>query len=118
MADSPHGWGYLGTFSGKTAGVAGSVQVRIDNSTITGDSGFVYDTTTGIVTIAKGLVVAGRPVGSGNMNTVPDDVTQAYQANSLNVIYTDDDATVTIKKGGTMSIGLDATVKTKKYSEA
>ena len=117
MADNPHGWGYLGTFTGQTAGVAGSVQVRVDNSTITGDSGFVYDTTTGIVTIAKGLVVAGRPVGSGNMNTVPEDVTQAYQANSLNVIYTDDDATVTIKKGGTMSIGLDATVKMKKYSE-
>lgn len=117
MADSPHGWGYLGTFSGKTAGVAGSVQVRIDNSTITGDSGFVYDTTTGIVSITKGLIVAGTPIGVGNMRIIASDTTQEYLANSMNVIYTKDDDTVLIESGATMKIGQDATVKMKRFSE-
>lgn len=117
MADQTHGWGYLGTMVGATSGVAGSIQTRVDNNTMTGDAGFVYDSTTGVVTITTGLVVAGVPYGSGNMNTVSENVTQTYQANSMNVIYTEDDATVTIKSGGTMSIGLNATVKMKKYSE-
>ena len=118
MADNPHGWGYLGTFTGQTAGVAGSVQVRVDNNTITGDSGFVYDTTTGIVTIAGGLVVAGVPVGTGNMRTISANMKQVYQANSMNVILTEDDDTVTVEDGATLDIGDGATVKMKRFSTA
>ncbi len=117
MSDSSHGWGYLGGMVEATNGVVGSIQVRVDNSKLGGDSGFVYDTATGIVTITGGLIVAGTPVGQGNMSTIPEDATQAYQANSMNVIYTEDTDTVTIQPGAIMDIGLDATVKMKRYSE-
>mgnify|MGYP003150897567 CR=1 FL=1 len=117
MSDSSHGWGYLGGMVESTNGLPGSVQVRVDNSRLGGDSGFVYDTATGIVTITGGLIVAGTPMGQGNMNTIPENATQTYQANSMNVIYTEDTDTVTIEDGATMDIGLDATVKMKRYSE-
>tara|TARA_B100001094_G_C18194556_1_gene809698 strand:- start:4965 stop:5321 length:357 start_codon:yes stop_codon:yes gene_type:complete len=118
MSDTSHGWGYLGGMVESTNGEAGSVQVRVDNSKMTGDSGFTYDTSTGIVTITGGLIVAGIPFGVGNMDTVKADVTQIYAENTKNVVFTEDDETVTVQVGATMKISEGATVKTKKYSEA
>ena len=116
MSTNAYGWGYLQNMVGTTVGTAGSVQIRVDNTTLNGDSGFVYDPATGIVTITGGLVVAGRPFGMGNMRKVTTNTTQTYQDNSLNVIYTEDDDIVTIEQGATMRVGLDATVKFKRYS--
>ena len=117
MSDTSHGWGYLGGMVESTNGVVGSVQVKVDNSKLGGDSGFTYDTSTGIVTITGGLVVAGTPIGVGNMRKIPAKGTQEYIANSMNVIHTDDDDTVTIEADATMIVGEGAIVKFKRYSE-
>ena len=117
MSENAYGWGYLQNMVGTTVGVAGSIQVRVDNTTLNGDSGFVYNAATGIVTITKGLEIAGIPFGMGNQFTVSAGTTQQYQQNSLNVIHTADNDIVTIESGATMKIGLNATVKMKRYSE-
>ena len=117
MSTNAYGWGFLQNMVGQTVGAAGSVQVRVDNTTLNGDSGFVYDIATGIVTITGGLVVAGTPIGMGNMRTVAANTTQEYLPNSLNLIYTEDNDTVTIEDGATMIISDSATVKFKRYSE-
>lgn len=117
MSTNAYGWGFLQNMVGQTVGAAGSVQVRVDNTTLNGDSGFTYDTSTGIVTITGGLVVAGTPIGVGNMRKVPASATQEYIANSMNVIYTEDDDIVTIEADAKMIVGEGAIVKFKRYSE-
>ena len=117
MSTNAYGWGYLQNMVGQTVGAVGSVQIRVDNTTLDGDTGFTYDPTTGIVTITGGLVVAGTPIGVGNMKTVAANTTQEYIANSMNIIHTDDDDIVTIEGGATIIVGEGATVKFKRYSE-
>jgi len=116
MSDNAYGWGYLQNMVGTTVGVDGSVQVRVDNTTLDGDTGFVYNTSTGVVTISKDLVIDGLSVGEGNMITVPAGMRQSYHQNSRNVVYTDDDDTITIESTGTLEIRDGAIVKMKRYS--
>ncbi len=116
MSTNAYGWGYLDNMVGTTVGAEGSVQVRVDNTTLNGDSGFLYNISTGIVTVSKDLVIDGLSVGVGNIITIPNGVRQSYHINSRNVVYTDDDDTITIESGGTLEIRSGATVKMKRYS--
>ena len=113
MADKPHGWGYLGTFSGLTAGVAGSVQVRVDNTTLTGDSNFTYDGSA--VTIAGDLTVNGQTFGYGSPTNISGGRFN-IPANGRVVMYTDADETITVSDGATLNIGLGAIVKLKDFA--
>tara|TARA_R110002012_G_scaffold219882_1_gene391379 strand:+ start:375 stop:731 length:357 start_codon:yes stop_codon:yes gene_type:complete len=116
MSTNAYGWGFMSNMVGTTVGAAGSVQVRVDNTTLNGDAGFLYNISTGIVSISKDLVIDGLSVGVGNMITVPAGMRQSYHQNSRNVVYTDDDDTITIESTGTLEIRDGAIVKMKRYS--
>ena len=113
MSENAYGWGYLQNMVGTTVGVAGSVQTRVDNTTLTGDSNFTYDGSA--VTIAGDLTVNGQTFGYGSPTNISGGRFN-IPANGRVVMYTDADETITVSDGATLNIGLGAIVKLKDFA--
>tara|TARA_R110000822_G_scaffold43544_5_gene117507 strand:+ start:629 stop:976 length:348 start_codon:yes stop_codon:yes gene_type:complete len=113
MSENAYGWGYLQNMVGTTVGVTGSVQTRVDNTTLTGDSNFTYDGSA--VTIAGDLTVNGQTFGYGSPTNISGGRFN-IPANGRVVMYTDADETITVSDGATLNIGLGAIVKLKDFA--
>ena len=113
MPEARHGWGYLGNMVGAAQGAVGSIQTKVDSTTLGGDTSFTYDGSK--VSIGGELVVAGQTFAYGSPTIISSGTFNIPEHGRV-VMYTDDDCKVTISDGATLKIADGAKVKFKDFA--
>ena len=120
MADSEYGWIYTAQTVSTTVGVAGSIQTRVDDTTMKGDGNLTWDGSTlyvnGAVKFTGEATLQGVQFAQGNPTVIPASSRYRIPKNGRTVLYSDSDCTITVDENGILDIGEDAIVKIVDFS--